>query len=424
MVEFTANKPQLAALSLKSKFKGFIGGYGSGKTFVGCADQCRHFYEHPWVPQGYFAPTYPQIRDIYYPTIEEVAYMFGFKVDIKEGNHEVHFKRGQYYYGVVKCRSMENPKSIVGFKIGNALVDEIDLLPLAKALVAWRKIIGRLRFKELGVENGAFIATTPEGFNFAYKVFVSDIKLNPALARLYQMIQASTRENFQFLPDDYIESLLLTYPDELVDAYIDGKFVNLTTGTVYKSFSRTRHDSKMTIIPGEILHIGMDFNVGKMAAKVFVTRRLTGWHCVAELYDIFDTPAMIDAIEERWGKDHIGNILVYPDATGKNRKSLDASTSDLALLEEAGFAVRVDNGNPRVRDSILSVNKRFEVNQLWVNVDECPRTADDLEQQAYNEKGEPDKKSGRDHGNDAFRYPITYTFPIRKPLLRAPVVFG
>jgi hypothetical protein len=29
-------------------------------------------WEHPKINQGYFAPTYPQIRDIY-PTIEEVA---------------------------------------------------------------------------------------------------------------------------------------------------------------------------------------------------------------------------------------------------------------------------------------------------------------------------------------------------------------
>jgi hypothetical protein len=27
----------------------------------------------PKINQGYFAPTYPQIRDIFYPTVEEVA---------------------------------------------------------------------------------------------------------------------------------------------------------------------------------------------------------------------------------------------------------------------------------------------------------------------------------------------------------------
>jgi hypothetical protein len=31
----------------------------------------------PKINQGYFAPTYPQIRDIFYPTIEEVAFDWG-----------------------------------------------------------------------------------------------------------------------------------------------------------------------------------------------------------------------------------------------------------------------------------------------------------------------------------------------------------
>ncbi len=46
------------------------------------------------INQGYFAPTYPQIRDIFYPTVEEVAADWGLNVKINEGNKEVHF-----YYG-------------------------------------------------------------------------------------------------------------------------------------------------------------------------------------------------------------------------------------------------------------------------------------------------------------------------------------
>jgi len=38
-----------------------------------------------------------------------------------------------------------------------------------------------------------------------------------------------------------------------------------------------------------------------------------------------------------------------------------------------------------------------------------------LEQQAYKD-GEPDKKAGFDHQNDATGYPIAYEFPILRPM--------
>ncbi|MBL1541377.1 terminase, partial [Klebsiella pneumoniae] len=87
----------------------------------------------PKINQGYFAPTYPQIRDIFYPTVEEVAHDWGLKVKIVESNKEVHFYSGRQYRGTTICRSMEKPDTIVGFKIGNALVDELDVLKADKA---------------------------------------------------------------------------------------------------------------------------------------------------------------------------------------------------------------------------------------------------------------------------------------------------
>ena len=67
------NVPQSSFLQLPHKFKAYVAGFGSGKTFVGCAGICAHFWQWPGINQGYFAPTYPQIRDIFYPTMEEVA---------------------------------------------------------------------------------------------------------------------------------------------------------------------------------------------------------------------------------------------------------------------------------------------------------------------------------------------------------------
>lgn len=413
MISPELNIPQAKFLQLEQKFRGYVGGFGSGKTWAGCFGMCQHFYQYPRVNQGYFGPTYPHIRDIFYPTIEEVAYLMGLSVDIKYGNKEVHFYRGERYLGTTIGRSMENPSSIVGFKIGHALIDELDILRVDQAKEAWRKIIARLRWAD--VKNGADVTTTPEGFRETYRLFVEEVQNKPELKSSYGLIQASTRDNELSLPPDYIKSLADTYPAELIDAYIDGKFCNLTSGTVYRSFNRTTHDSKEVVNPEDTLYVGMDFNVTKMAATIYVKRGIKQdeWHAVAELKEVFDTPTMIKTIKGRWPGQR---VIVYPDASGKSRKSVDANISDISLLIQAGFAVKAKESNPSIKDRVMSVNKRFEDGKLFVNVKTCPTVAKNLEQQSYDKNGDPDKDGGFDHQNDATGYPIVFEFPIVKPM--------
>lgn len=420
-LEIEVNEPQGRFINSQKKYKAMVSGFGAGKTFAGCLDGCLHYWQHPKVNQGYFAPTYPHIRDIYFPTIEEVAFIAGLRVQVREANKEVHFYSGKQYRGTTICRSMEKPESIVGFKIGRAHLDEFDVLPAIKAKQAWRKIIARLRWQDDAILNGASITTTPEGFRETYRLFVEEIERNPQLANSYDLIYASTYDNEENLPDDYIQSMLDTYPMELIEAYLNGKFVNLTSGTVYRAYNRERHNSNETVREGEPIRVGMDFNVTKMAATIYVVRNGDEWHAVDELKDIFDTPDMVAAIRNRYPRNR---VIVYPDASGKSRKTVDASKSDITTLTDAGFEVRVNSTNPAVKDRIMSVNKRLELGKLFVNVIKCKTVAKNLEQQAYDDNGEPDKSSGFDHQNDATGYPIAYEFPIMKNTPQRVQVLG
>ena len=393
--------------NLNTKFRGYVGGFGSGKTFVGCLDLLLFLSSHPKTVQGYFGPSYPAIRDIFYPTLSEAAEMMGFRCDIKEANKEVHVYRGRIYYGTIICRSMDNPNSIVGFKIARALVDEIDVLDARKAENAWNKIIARMRLVIPGVVNGIGVTTTPEGFKFVYNRF----KENPK--KDYSMVQASTYENEKFLPPDYISSLRDTYPTGLIDAYIKGMFVNMTSGSVYPCYDRFNHDSKESIQPREKLFIGMDFNVNNMAACVMVERGKS-LHCVEEISKGRDTQTVADTINEKWGNSG-HRITVYPDASGKNTSSKGASVSDINILKMAGFVVQAHDANPRIKDRVNAVNKAFEDGRLFINSMRCPETAKCVEQQAYDDNGMPDKKAGLDHQTDAFGYPIAYRMPLRRP---------
>ncbi|MGU2083758.1 terminase large subunit domain-containing protein [Pseudomonas aeruginosa] len=420
----TLNVPQGKFIALPHKFRAFVAGFGSGKTWVGCAGICKHVWEWPGIDSGYFAPTYAQIKDIFFPTIEEVAADWGLRVRIKESDKEVDFYSGKRYRSTTICRSMEKPQTIVGFKIGHALVDELDVLAKAKAQHAWRKIIARMRFKVAGLRNGVDVATTPEGFKFVHQQFVKQLREKPELRDRYGMVQASTYDNEANLPDDYIDSLLGDYPEQLIAAYLRGQFVNLTSGTIYTAYDRALNASQETVQPGEPIYVGMDFNVGKMAAVVHV-KRLGLPHAVDEIVNGYDTPDMIRQIKERFWLYADGEyrptrqIRIYPDASGDSRKSVRASETDIALLKQAGFVVSAPTANPPVKDRINSMNAMFcnakGERRYRVNPDRCPTYADALEQQVWGTNGEPDKSADIDHPNDAAGYFIHKEFPVERP---------
>lgn len=177
--DLTVSAPQGVFLSgLNTKFRAYVGGFGSGKTYVGCLDLGLFAGKHPKTVQGYFAPTYRDIRDTFWPTMDEAAFTLGFSTKIKTSDKEVELYRGRSYYGTTICRSMDDPGGIVGFKIARALVDEIDILAKDKAQAAWRKIIARMRLVIPGVVNGIGVTTTPEGFRFVYDSFKREPKSN------------------------------------------------------------------------------------------------------------------------------------------------------------------------------------------------------------------------------------------------------
>ena len=407
------NKPQFEFISHPKKFSAFVGGYRSGKTFVGCVRLCINALENPGIPQGYFAPTYPQIADIFYDTMPVVAEAFGLFADIVPSKKRVYLRdnRGRCLSTIV-CKSMEHPHRIVGFNIAHALVDEIDCMPIKKADSAWKKIIARMSTVWPGRDmNTIDVTTTPEGFNWVYRKFVKELASYPTQRPLYGIVHASTRQNAKNLPKDYIKSLRESYPSNLVDAYIDGLFVNLTSGSVYPSFCRKQNHTDATIRPGEQLHVGMDFNINRMAATIHVIRDGLPM-LLEEATSLFDTPAMIVELKRRF-PGH--SITVYPDASGKNRKSVNGSESDHSLLRAAGFMVMVNPSNPLVRDRVLAVNAMLlnieQKRRYLVNTDNCPVTTQVLEQQAYSENGEPNK-DGTEDPVDALGYFIVQRFPI------------
>lgn len=370
-----------------------IGGYQSGKSQAGTTKCLVKQLVTPGMPIAYYLPSYRLIKDMLVPKFEDMFREIGIRYVYKRQDSEIITR-----YGVIKMRSMENPDSIVAYQVGYSLVDEFDVVPVDKMRIGMGRIISRNSWKNPdGIPNSIDFVSTPEGFGLAHEFFVKKANDNKKIIRL------STLKNASNLSSSYIQGLREIYTEEQLRAYLNGEFVNLTTGTVYKNFDRYKNHSDREIKSREVLHVGMDFNVTNMNAviNVFDGKVATA---VAEITGIHDTPDMIKEIQERF-PGH--SIVVYPDASGQS-KSTSSKYSDVQLLKKAkGFTVKVGKSNPFIKDRVNAMNMAFMNNKgeitQYVNTNNCPVLTEALEKQTY--KGnQPDKTLGFDHINEAQGY--------------------
>lgn len=404
--------PQFRLVTTTSQFPAMVAGFGAGKTGALVKRLLAKKFQYPELNVGYYLPTYDLVTTIAIPRFEETLQEMGLQPGGRNPDYRIVKHEKMIHIdgcGAIIMRTMDNPGRIVGYEVADSGIDELDTLKEIDARNVWQKILARNRQKKPdGEKNTIAVGTTPEGFRFVYDKW----KRNPPSGE-YELIKATTYSNARNLPESYIEDLTADYPTALIAAYLDGEFVNLTSGSVYPQFSRVLNNSTEVIRAGEPLHIGMDFNVGKMSGVVFVNRG--GYpHAVEELSGILDTPTMIAAIKRRF-PNHA--IFIYPDASGGARKTVEASKSDIALLQQANFTVLNNASNPAVKDRVLAVNIMIcagveNTRRLFVNCDACPAFAEGLEKQAYNDKGEPDKSAGLDHAVDAGGYFVSYRYPV------------
>lgn len=408
---------QARFIESEAKHTALIGGYGSGKTQGGILKVISKKMKYPGIPVAYYMPTYGLIEDVAFERFEGLFNDYGIPYNLNKAKY--------YYdtpYGRIIMRSLNNADRIVGYEVGYSLIDETDLLPTESMTTAFKKIIARNRKRLPNDEkNQVDVVGTPEGFKFAYNFFVKEKKTNRVI------IKAKTKDN-PYLPDDYIEMLSESYTPQQLDAYLNGEFVNLTSGNVYHRFDRNRNHSSREVETNNVLHIGMDFNVTKMNAIVHVVdEKEIDWNvrdintgavsvirktvriktAVDEFVNAYDTAELIGLIKEKYQG---FKIIIYPDASGDSRKS-NSSKSDIDLLKAAGFVVRKLSKNPFVKDRVNAVNLGFLDTAgniiYYVNTDNCANYTEALEKQTY-KNGEPDKSSGFDHSTEAGGYFVYY----------------
>jgi hypothetical protein len=384
---------------------GISAGYGAGKTRSLCAKAVHLAAANQGFIGAVMEPTGPLIRDIWQNDFDDFLEAYDIPYTFRASplpEYTLHLPGGDTK---ILCRSFENWSRIIGLNLAWVLADEIDTVAPSIASKAFPKILGRLRAGNVR-QFGA--ASTPEGFRWMWNTFGSDDAQQRADRRLIKMRTADNPH----LPPDFIERLQANYDPQLLRAYLDGEFVNLTTGQVYDRFDRIKHvrEDFAAIEDEETILVGIDFNVGNTNAALAV-RRGRELLFFDEIAGAHDTDAIGQELRRRYPH---ARILGYPDASGANR-STNSSRSDVAILASYDISNMSPKANPPIRDRVAAVQAALEngkgETRLWVHP-RCRKLIECLELQSYNEKGEPDKEANYDHMNDAAGYLVHRVFEV------------
>jgi hypothetical protein len=380
-----------------------IGGFGCGKTHAFCTKTIIMAGLNAGYEGAIAEPTNYLTRTHLIPnmirTLEELKIPYDFEKS--NGIFHLHFREGTTK---IYCLSGENYMRLVGYNLAFFGSDETDTSTHEVAQEMWNKAISRVRW---GRVRQIYSTSTPEGFKFLHDFFVTKAGDDR------RTIHASSYDN-PFLDKVYLETMKKNYTEAQWRVWALGQFGNLNNLKVYEGFDRVLNHTDFSIKDvsrSEAVHIGMDFNIEHMAAIVHVIKDNLPV-AVDEFVELRDVPAMIKAIREKYPT---RPVLVYPDASGKNRNAMGADTA-ITLLKQAGFKVIVDPSNPAVGDRINSMNAMFlnasGQRRYLVNTRQCPFYTRCLEQQAW-VKGEPDKSNNVDHPLDAAGYVIHKLYPLR-----------
>lgn len=383
---------------------GLVCGFGAGKTYGLVSKAVTLAAQNIGYASAIFEPVAPMLRDILERTMDDLLTEWQIPYTFRVSplpEYTLTFAEGQH---TILLRTMETWNRIRGQNLCAIGFDEADTAPMRVAQNATRMALARLR---AGNIRQFYAATTPEGYGWAYKTFKAEATEDTLL------IQARTEDN-PHLPPDFIPSLIENYPANLIQAYLNGEFVNLTTGQVYDRFSRKHHVTPCSWDPDETILVGIDFNVGNTNA-VCAVRRGRELHIFDEVAAAHDTDALGQELRRRYGK---ARLLGYPDASGANR-STNSSRSDIAILQSYDISNMAPSANPPIRDRVAAVQALLEngngERRLFVDP-RCRKAIECLELQSYNERGEPDKDAGYDHMNDALGYLVHRCFEVGRAM--------
>ena len=391
------SKPQKEIINSDKRFRVLITGRRFGKTFL-CIQELAKFSRYPKRKCQYVAPTYRMAKDIVWSELVDRLTKHKWISKVNHSDLKIILRNGSE----ISLRGADNENSLRGVGLDFLVMDEFADIKEH----AWYEVLR----PTLSDKNGsALFCGTPRGYgSWSYDLFTKAKEDDN-----WASFQFTTLEGGQVSASE-IQQARQDLDERTFQQEYNASFVNYA-GQIYYNFDRK--DSvigKYTPETSEI-HIGMDFNIDPMSA---VVAEIKGDNIY--IYDEIiiyssNTDEMVQEIRNRYKDKH---IFIYPDPASKQRKTSAGGVTDLAILKNAGFNLRVRNAHPLVRDRINAVNtklKNANGRRTLFIANDCKNVVKALERQIYKEGTTlPDKDNNYDHINDALGYFIEYLYPVRR----------
>lgn len=397
---------QWAFLTSTARIKGFVGGMGSGKTYIFLRETLLNFlfrknrqgHSNGWI----IYPTYELAEELFVQPFSQLLENTGIPYSYNIAKH-----RFESPYGRIKIYQLVKPQLIVGTELTFIGFDEFDVASWSNCEIAFQKALGRLRGSE---DARLYITTTPEGIHYTHKIFVTD---NPDGGRF--LVRAKTREN-PYLPEGYIENLENSYPPRLLEAYLNGEFVNLTQGQLYYNFERAKFVKKLSVNSGAELYLTCDFNKSPMEWLV-AQREGNKIQFVTPISIKYDakTKQAAEIFCQLFKHHECRKVIVTGDAAGQWESQRDYS-SDYQIIKETlelnkwQVIFKVPNHNPSINNRVNLTTTLFHKDRIRID-ESCVSLILDYEQVVGDGKGGKDKSNATlTHASDAADYLINLLF--------------
>ena len=405
------SKPQQTIADDTSRFKVVIAGRRFGKTHLAIRELCYHA-RIPDREVWYVAPTYKMSKNIVWKKLKAKLLDLKWAKKVNETELSILLKNGT----TIALKGADNADSLRGVGLDYLILDEFaDIDPSA-----WFEV---LRPTLADKQGKALFIGTPKGIaNWSYDMYQNELRDSTS----WKSFQYTTIDGGNVKPEE-IESAKKDLDERTFRQEFMATFETYA-GRIYYSFDRAHN----VLIPEQydtnVIYTGWDFNIDPMSVVVAV-RHGDSLHVIDEIRMFSsNTQEAVEEIKSRYPK---SRIWAYPDPASRQRKTSAGGSTDLTILQNAGFVVKVPNSHTPVRDRINAVNSRLcdttGIRHLFIDP-KCKYTVEGLERHTYKEgTTQPDKDSGYDHMMDALGYMVDYMFPIRRdidPALTIPQRFG
>ena len=388
--------PQKEVIESKARFRVLISGRRFGKTFIAINELAR-FSRYPKKRVWYVAPTFRMAKQIVWTELLERLQKHKW---IKTTNHSdltVILRNNS----TISLRGADNEQSLRGVGLDFLCMDEFADIKEN----AWYEVLRAT----LSDKNGhALFCGTPRGYgNWSYNLFTKHETDNQWASFQYTTLQGGQ------VPVNEIEQAKQDLDERTFKQEYMASFVNYA-GNIYYNFDRNVNVISKYQRQTNILHIGMDFNIDPMCCVV--AEIINNNVYIFDEIQIYssNTNEMAEEINNRYKGQ---NIYIYPDPACRQARTSAGGKTDLSILKNAGFNIKVRSVHPLIRDRVNAVNSKLKNTKghstLYI-ANKAKNVIKSIERQIYKEGTSlPDKSSGYDHFNDAVGYMIEYLYPLK-----------